>query len=246
MRLAFSDSPSTTSPASNFSSRRATLTRHVLDAVDVAEARELRQTTRERGLAALEAGALAAAGTGLLTVHTTAGSLTITGARATANALARVGRTRCRLEILQFHVVSPFRETTEDASSGAGSSPPANLPCMRTPSVLGASFSIIYRCRNKANFGPGISPINLTTQRKEPSHAKRAMATSCWRTAARWEASRAQRCVRIQQGALSFEAPSLSGRPPLLLASMSQRTKKEGAAWLPLAQARRAVRSPRP
>ena len=43
---------------------------------------------RERSLAALEANALAAAGTGLLTVHTAAGRLAGAGCGATANALA--------------------------------------------------------------------------------------------------------------------------------------------------------------
>ena len=45
-------------------------------------------TTGQRGLAALEAGALAATGAGLLAVHTAAGGLALTGSVAAADALA--------------------------------------------------------------------------------------------------------------------------------------------------------------
>ena len=60
----------------------------VLDAVDVAEAGELRQATSQRSLATLEAYALAATSAGLLTVKTTTGGLTGAGAATATNALA--------------------------------------------------------------------------------------------------------------------------------------------------------------
>ena len=73
--------------------------------VDVAEARQLRKTTCQRGLTAFEAVALAAARTGLLTVQTATGSLAIAGTVAATDALAAVTRALCRLEIFKFHCV---------------------------------------------------------------------------------------------------------------------------------------------
>ena len=81
----------------------------VLHAVDVAEAGQLRQTTGQRGLAALEAGALAATGAGLLAVHTAAGGLALASSMAATDALAVLTRALCGLEVLEFHSVSPCR-----------------------------------------------------------------------------------------------------------------------------------------
>ena len=87
----------------------------VLHAVEVAEAGQLRQTTGERRLAALEAGTLAATGTGLLAVHAATGGLAGAGSGAAAHALAVLRRALGRAQILEFHVSkSPFRSLTGD------------------------------------------------------------------------------------------------------------------------------------
>ena len=87
----------------------------VLHTVEVAETRELRQTHRERGLATLETGALAAASARQLTIQATASGLAIAGAVAATDALAILARALCRLEIFKFHVVvtpyNRFRDT---------------------------------------------------------------------------------------------------------------------------------------
>ena len=77
----------------------------VLDTVAVLEAGQLRKAHRQRGLAALETGTLAAARTGLLAVHAATGGLAGAGGGAAAHALAVLGCACSRLEILQFHVL---------------------------------------------------------------------------------------------------------------------------------------------
>ena len=70
----------------------ANVDREVLNTVDVGEAGELRKATRQRSLATLEAGLLAATGTGLLTVQTTTSGLTLASSMATADALTVLTR----------------------------------------------------------------------------------------------------------------------------------------------------------
>ena len=100
----------------------------VLDTVEVAEAGELRQTTCQRSLTTLEAYALAATRTGLLTIHAATSGLAVTGCGTTADALALLGRACCRCQVFQFHVCllyATWRAAFQP--SCAGSSPPANL-----------------------------------------------------------------------------------------------------------------------
>ena len=69
------------------------LTPLVLDTARVAETGELGQAHRERSLAALEAGALAAAGAGELALLAATRGGAVTRAVATADALAAMGGT---------------------------------------------------------------------------------------------------------------------------------------------------------
>ena len=79
--------------------------RGILRAEDVGEAL-LGDAAVQRHLAALEAGALAAAGTGLGALVALTGGLAQTGAHASTEALGRSGGTRGGAQLMQFHWLS--------------------------------------------------------------------------------------------------------------------------------------------
>jgi hypothetical protein len=82
----------------------STVDGRVLDAIGVPKARELRKTHSERLLAALEAGALAAARAGELALGAAAGGGAVAGRVAATNALAVLPGALCGAQIIELHL----------------------------------------------------------------------------------------------------------------------------------------------